>query len=99
MSQQYFEPHRIIDENGERIEMVAVDYSPEEKIKNEVSRYIRNQRNNLLIEIVDKMNAVRWETLSENEKQVWRDYRQALLDVPQQAGFPETIIWPTAPSA
>jgi hypothetical protein len=24
-------------------------------------------------------------------------YRQALRDVPQQAGFPQTITWPTKP--
>jgi hypothetical protein len=27
----------------------------------------------------------------------WQAYRQALRDVPQQAGFPSTINWPTAP--
>ena len=28
----------------------------------------------------------------------WRDYRQSLRDVPSQAGFPNTITWPTKPS-
>jgi len=28
-----------------------------------------------------------------------RTYRQALRDVPAQAGFPRTIEWPTAPMA
>jgi len=27
----------------------------------------------------------------------WRTYRQALRDVPSQAGFPNTITWPTEP--
>ena len=27
-----------------------------------------------------------------------RAYRQALRDVPQQAGFPSTVTWPTKPS-
>lgn len=27
----------------------------------------------------------------------WIPYRQALRDVPQQAGFPENIQWPTKP--
>ena len=27
----------------------------------------------------------------------WAAYRQALLDVPQQAGFPNTVTWPVAP--
>lgn len=29
----------------------------------------------------------------------WKLYRKALRDVPQQAGFPDAIIWPTAPGA
>lgn len=28
---------------------------------------------------------------------VWATYRQALRDVPQQDGFPDTITWPTKP--
>tara|TARA_R110000796_G_scaffold135039_1_gene251155 strand:+ start:1461 stop:1736 length:276 start_codon:yes stop_codon:yes gene_type:complete len=28
----------------------------------------------------------------------WRTYRQALRDVPAQAGFPTSVTWPTAPS-
>lgn len=28
----------------------------------------------------------------------WAVYRQALRDVPAQAGFPDSIIWPTEPS-
>jgi hypothetical protein len=29
--------------------------------------------------------------------QAWATYRQALRDVPSQAGFPKTIVWPTKP--
>ena len=28
----------------------------------------------------------------------WRTYRQALRDLPAQAGFPENITWPVEPS-
>ena len=28
----------------------------------------------------------------------WRTYRQALRDVPAQAGFPTNVTWPTEPS-
>ncbi len=31
------------------------------------------------------------------DKTVWATYRQALRDVPTQAGFPWTIVWPTQP--
>jgi hypothetical protein len=26
----------------------------------------------------------------------WAEYRQALRDIPQQEGFPQTIVWPVA---
>lgn len=35
--------------------------------------------------------------LSEEEKALWQTYRQALRDVPQQEGFPETVDWPEQP--
>jgi len=28
----------------------------------------------------------------------WRTYRQALRDIPTQAGFPENVTWPVEPS-
>jgi len=31
-------------------------------------------------------------------KTLWQAYRQALRDVPKQAGFPATIEWPTLPT-
>ena len=35
--------------------------------------------------------------LDESSKTSLKTYRQTLRDVPQQAGFPETIIWPDRP--
>ena len=29
--------------------------------------------------------------------QAWKDYCQALRDIPTQVGFPWTIVWPTQP--
>lgn len=31
------------------------------------------------------------------DKEAWASYRQALRDIPEQAGFPETINWPAHP--
>lgn len=39
------------------------------------------------------------EDYPKGNKAAWKTYRQQLRDVPQQAGFPETIIWPTSPDA
>lgn len=35
--------------------------------------------------------------LSDSDKAAWQTYRQALRDVPAQAGFPDNITWPTKP--
>lgn len=35
--------------------------------------------------------------LTEEQKQAWAEYRQALRDVPEQAGFPENVVWPSTP--
>jgi agmatine/peptidylarginine deiminase len=40
-------------------------------------------------------NALRWAALDADTQTEWAAYRQALLDVPQQAGFPNNITWPT----
>ena len=31
------------------------------------------------------------------DQATWAVYRQALRDVPQQAGFPHDVVWPTKP--
>ena len=40
-------------------------------------------------------NTLRWAALDADTQAEWSTYRQALLDVPQQAGFPNDITWPT----
>ena len=35
--------------------------------------------------------------LADRITDAWRTYRQALRDVPTQAGFPTNITWPTEP--
>lgn len=42
-------------------------------------------------------NALRWAALDADTQSAWAAYRQALLDVPQQAGFPHDVTWPTKP--
>ena len=46
---------------------------------------------------VDAVSAVRLSLLSDEQKQQLIEYRQALLDVPQQSGFPENVAWPSKP--
>jgi hypothetical protein len=46
----------------------------------------------------DKLSATDWRFRSDmTPSQAWKDYCQALRDVPTQSGFPWTITWPDAP--
>jgi hypothetical protein len=36
--------------------------------------------------------------LADRITDAWRTYRQALRDVPAQAGFPTNVTWPIEPS-
>ena len=47
----------------------------------------------------DKLKDSDWTQLADSpvDKAVWATYRQALRDVPTQAGFPWTVQWPTQP--
>jgi len=53
---------------------------------------IRSERDRLLKEFD-------WTQLPDApvDQQAWAEYRQALRDVPQQAGFPTEITWPVKP--
>jgi len=61
---------------------------------------IRNKREYILSTVVDPMvsNPLRWASLSSDKQTEWSNYRTALLNVPQQSGFPNSITWPTEPS-
>jgi hypothetical protein len=45
-----------------------------------------------------KLSETDWRFRSDmTPSQAWKDYCQALRDVPTQVGFPWTIVWPTQP--
>ena len=53
---------------------------------------VRNSR-------TEKLKDSDWTQIADStaDKAVWATYRQALRDVPTQAGFPWTITWPESP--
>ena len=62
-----------------------------------LDRTIRMQRDRLLTD-------TDWIVVKHNElgtpiPQEWLDYRQALRDITEQAGFPEEIEWPQEPES
>lgn len=64
----------------------------------ELAQQARWKRSGLLQELDSIVgNPLRWASFSAEQQTAWANYRQALLDVPQQPGFPNTINWATKP--
>ena len=57
-----------------------------------MAQWARRERN-------ERLKACDWTQIDDCtvDKAAWKAYRQALRDVPQQAGFPESIDWPLSP--
>lgn len=73
------------------------DYQPPPEPTEEQKAFlIRQNRDNALKELdAIVSNPLRWNSYSDTQKSQVAQYRQALLDIPQQAGFPNTIDWPS----
>jgi len=69
------------------------NYNPDQRQLEQEASEARTQRNALLSDSD-------WAVLPDApvaDQQAWMDYRQALRDVPEQAGFPANIDWPEKP--
>tara|TARA_B110000211_G_scaffold56863_1_gene63373 strand:- start:482 stop:904 length:423 start_codon:yes stop_codon:yes gene_type:complete len=62
----------------------------------EAAKIIRMQRDFILVSEVDPIitNILRWEDMDTQKQNEWQQYRQELLDVPAQEGFPDNVVWP-----
>jgi hypothetical protein len=63
------------------------------------STEVRARRDYLLQSEVDPIvsNPLRWASMPAEKQGEWVAYRQALLDIPQQDGFPANVDWPVKP--
>ena len=61
---------------------------------------LRFERDQKLAEEVDPIvtNPLRWNELTDAKQAEWTQYRTDLLNLPDQAGFPNTVTWPTKPT-
>lgn len=79
---------------------VAVYVPPtQQELDAEAAAEARQQRDYLLQAEVDTIvtNPLRWAELSTEQQDALTAYRRALLDITDQAGFPQNIVWPTKP--
>jgi hypothetical protein len=60
---------------------------------------VRATRDSILANEVEPIvsNPLRWGGMTAEKQAAWAAYRQALLDIPQQSGFPHNVAWPTKP--
>lgn len=86
--------------NGERVQFTAAEETARDAEEQawadaadtRIAVAVREERDDKLAETDWMANSD--VTMSDD----WATYRQALRDVPSQAGFPNTITWPTKPS-
>jgi len=80
---------------------VTVAYIPptQAELDAEQAGVVRLTRDTLLANVVDPIvsNPLRWADLTAEKQAEWAAYRRALLDVPQQSGFPNDVVWPISP--
>tara|TARA_R110000823_G_scaffold304980_1_gene426791 strand:- start:135 stop:569 length:435 start_codon:yes stop_codon:yes gene_type:complete len=89
--------------NDDVMALIGTDFAAyvaptQEELDAALAAEVRADRDGRLTE-VDAIagNALRWAALDAETQAAWATYRQALLDVPQQDGFPNDITWPTEP--
>jgi hypothetical protein len=72
---------------------IAEYIPPPQPTTEQLAAIIRSQRDNLLLQ----SDWTQLPDVPQATRDAWASYRQALRDVTAQAGFPQTITWPTAP--
>ena len=78
---------------------VTRDATDDEKAEEDawMSGEIRAQRDYRLRWDVDSLNPIRWATLTTEQQTAMTMYRQQLLDITAQEGFPWDVTWPDKP--
>tara|TARA_R110000796_G_scaffold249710_1_gene377814 strand:- start:29 stop:448 length:420 start_codon:yes stop_codon:yes gene_type:complete len=92
-------------DNSVLLELIGIDYvayvAPTQgELDAKLAASLRSERDSKLVNEVDPIvtNPLRWAELTEGKQAEWTQYRTNLLNLPAQAGFPNTITWPTKPT-
>jgi len=92
-------------DNSVLLELIGSDYTAyvaptQAELDAELAVGLRAQRDDKLVQEVDPIvtNPLRWAELTDAKQAEWTQYRTDLLNLPAQAGFPNTVTWPTKPT-
>ena len=90
--------------NNDLLSLIGTDFvayvaPTQEELDAKTAAQVRSDREYKLFTEVDPLvsNFLRWADISSEKQTEWTQYRIDLLDVPQQSGFPNNIIWPNKP--
>ena len=90
--------------NNDLLSLIGTDFAAyvpptQAELDAETAVQVRNERDRILVRVVDPLvsNNLRWAEMTADKQTEWSQYRTDLLNVPQQAGFPENITWPVWP--
>jgi hypothetical protein len=92
-------------DNSVLLGLIGSDYAAyvaptQAELDAELAAGLRAERDQRLVEEVDPVvtNPLRWAELTDAKQAEWTQYRTDLLNLPAQAGFPNTVTWPTKPT-
>ena len=92
-------------DNSVLLTLIGSDYAAyvaptQAELDTALAANLRGQRDQKLAEEVDPTvtNPLRWAELTDAKQAEWTQYRTDLLNLPDQAGFPNTVTWPTKPT-
>ena len=92
-------------DNAEVMALIGTDFTAyvaptQAELDASAAAQARDERDSILVAVVDPLvsNPLRWAEMTADKQSEWSQYRTDLLNVPQQAGFPNNITWPTEPS-
>ena len=92
-------------DNSVLLGLIGSDYAAyvaptQAELDAELAANLRGQRDDKLVEEVDPLvtNPLRWAELTDAKQAEWTQYRTDLLNLSAQAGFPNTVTWPTKPT-
>lgn len=99
LENQYVENGILVDMPSQPDKNYVFDYSEKQWVFDAVkaSSAAMQQRDSLLKDGPDRISPIWYDSMTQDQKNAWAEYRQALLDITLQPNYPHDIIWPIKP--
>lgn len=93
------EPQQLPEDPSNEYSKYNFDYvNGTWKLNQDLTAFLSRHHRNRLLQAVDRINPIWYGSLTSQQQSELSQYRQCLLDVPQQPGWPESVTWPRVPT-